>query len=146
MSENIRDLYDKINRERGYPTSDCVLCGSNFVIEREYHAMGVCSECARKAGAAWLRETTGEMHPHLDPAGYAQKQVEKARKPTKRVIPQNLRWSVFERDQFRCVTCGTHLQLRCDHIIPESKGGPLTLDNLQTLCAPCNSRKGNRHE
>jgi 5-methylcytosine-specific restriction endonuclease McrA len=31
-----------------------------------------------------------------------------------------------------------------DHIVPRSKGGPTTLDNLQTMCAICNGKKGNQ--
>lgn len=57
-------------------------------------------------------------------------------------ISGRLSKAVFERDQYRCVECQTHIDLCCDHIIPESKGGPTTLDNLQTMCRPCNSRKG----
>lgn len=57
-------------------------------------------------------------------------------------IPQLLRTQVFERDLYRCVQCATHLNLTVDHIEPESKGGTLELDNLQTLCRSCNSKKG----
>jgi len=59
-------------------------------------------------------------------------------------IGRTLSKRVMERDRFRCVTCGTHLDLCCDHIVPESKGGPTTFENLQTMCRPCNSRKGTR--
>lgn len=59
-------------------------------------------------------------------------------------IPNDLRWQVFLRDDFRCKHCGVRDNLAVDHIIPESRGGTLDFDNLQTLCKPCNSRKGAR--
>lgn len=59
-------------------------------------------------------------------------------------IPAELRRQVFERDAYRCVTCGGWKTLTCDHIVPESAGGPTTLENLQTMCQSCNSRKGAR--
>lgn len=59
-------------------------------------------------------------------------------------IPDDLRTAVFERDGYRCLDCGTVEQLCCDHIIPVSKGGETTEENLQTLCRPCNSRKKDR--
>jgi 5-methylcytosine-specific restriction endonuclease McrA len=61
------------------------------------------------------------------------------------VIPKTLRWEVFKRDDFHCKHCGTRDNLSVDHIHPESAGGTLELDNLQTLCRACNSRKGARH-
>ncbi len=61
-----------------------------------------------------------------------------------RYIPESLKWEVFERDNFTCKHCGTRRFLSVDHIIPKSKGGKTTLDNCQTLCKPCNSRKGAR--
>ena len=60
----------------------------------------------------------------------------------KKVIPADLRTKVFERDAYRCVHCATHIGLTVDHILAESKGGTLAFENLQTLCRPCNSRKG----
>lgn len=59
-------------------------------------------------------------------------------------ISRSLAKRVHEKHAYRCVTCGSHVDLCCDHIIPESKGGPTTFENLQTMCRPCNSRKGNR--
>ena len=57
-------------------------------------------------------------------------------------IPTDLRWEVWERDNFTCQHCGTRRHLSIDHIIPESKGGTTVLENLQTLCKKCNSIKG----
>jgi len=60
----------------------------------------------------------------------------------KQPIPPEIRWSVWERDNFTCRHCGSRKYLSIDHIYPESKGGSLEISNLQTLCKPCNSRKG----
>lgn len=43
-----------------------------------------------------------------------------------------------------CVECFSTEDIAIDHIVPLSKGGPNTLDNVQPLCRSCNSRKGNR--
>ena len=60
----------------------------------------------------------------------------------KQPVSMRMRRQVFERDGFRCRHCGSRERLSVDHIRPESKGGVTELDNLQTLCGPCNSRKG----
>ncbi len=66
---------------------------------------------------------------------------------TIRVMPA-LRWQVFQRDGWKCVACGRSSQdeviLQVDHILPRSRGGPDSLDNLQTLCTVCNQGKSNR--
>lgn len=61
-------------------------------------------------------------------------------------IPPELREAVFERDGHRCLACGVADRLTADHVIPEVLGGLTALDNLQTLCKPCNSRKGTRND
>ena len=59
-------------------------------------------------------------------------------------IPETMRQEVFERDGWVCLDCGSDQYLCADHIIPVSKGGETSFDNLQTLCLPCNSRKKDR--
>ncbi|HEY1661697.1 MAG TPA: HNH endonuclease signature motif containing protein [Verrucomicrobiae bacterium] len=67
-----------------------------------------------------------------------------------RSIPLTWRVIILERHGYRCADpkCRANLQKvqhHIDHIIPFSKGGTTTLENLQALCAPCNLAKGNRH-
>jgi 5-methylcytosine-specific restriction endonuclease McrA len=62
----------------------------------------------------------------------------------KRPIPQRLALAVKDRDGHLCQSCGTRDDLAVDHLIPESKGGPMVMENLQTLCRSCNSSKGSR--
>lgn len=59
-----------------------------------------------------------------------------------RVVPADLRRAVLARDEFRCVLCGSEHDLHADHLLPVSLGGETSLENLQTLCAACNTSKG----
>ena len=62
----------------------------------------------------------------------------------KQVIPASQRHQSNEDSNYRCRACGNPDvdNLQADHIVPESKGGTLTADNLQCLCGICNNRKG----
>lgn len=57
-------------------------------------------------------------------------------------IPYRLRTKVLRRDHWQCVYCGSKEELQIDHIIPVSRGGATVFANLETLCGPCNRRKG----
>jgi hypothetical protein len=57
-------------------------------------------------------------------------------------IPREVRQEVFARDGGRCVECQSDFDLQYDHVIPWSHGGADTTQNLQLLCAPCNTQKG----
>ena len=60
-------------------------------------------------------------------------------------IPLNLRRRIIERDGYYCVYCDEDLrdaEIHMDHVIPESKGGPTSYDNLQVTCRKCNLAKG----
>ena len=59
-------------------------------------------------------------------------------------IPQEIVDAVYRRDKGRCVKCGSTKNLQLDHIIPFSKGGATSLENLQLLCQKCNLEKSNK--
>lgn len=58
----------------------------------------------------------------------------------------DLRIAVFKRDGFVCCYCGDDVSddPQCDHVLPISRGGQNSLDNLVTACRPCNSSKGDK--
>ena len=58
---------------------------------------------------------------------------------------QRLRRLVLQRDPF-CVMCRHALATEVDHIVPKSRGGRDSLDNLQGLCKPCHSEKTVRED
>jgi 5-methylcytosine-specific restriction endonuclease McrA len=60
--------------------------------------------------------------------------------------PRFSRYNLYLRDMFTCQFCLTQFpqsQLTLDHVLPLSKGGRTTWENITTACGPCNSRKGN---
>lgn len=64
------------------------------------------------------------------------------------LMTSSLREKIKQRDKCTCQMCGLsvadekNLLLEIDHIIPLSKGGVTSEDNLQTLCWRCNRSKG----
>ena len=115
----------------------CLICETNP--SGPYAAivdgLHVCGTCADKVANAYSKAHSGRWYTWAN-APYPAKLKER--------ITRNLTKQVFERDAYRCVTCAGHIDLTCDHVIPESKGGETSLENLQTMCRPCNSSKGAR--
>ncbi|KAL4420238.1 hypothetical protein ABPG77_011062 [Micractinium sp. CCAP 211/92] len=54
------------------------------------------------------------------------------------------RHNIILRDQGRCQYCGSAKNLTIDHVVPQSKGGRNTWENLVACCSTCNSRKGDK--
>ena len=55
--------------------------------------------------------------------------------------------ALFERDNYQCLYCGHHFSysgLTRDHILPSSRGGRDSWENVVAACRRCNQRKGNR--
>lgn len=58
--------------------------------------------------------------------------------------PAFTRFNVFLRDRFSCQYCGTRGELTFDHLVPRSRGGQTTWENVVTACSDCNVRKGGK--
>lgn len=62
--------------------------------------------------------------------------------PRKRVA--FTRFNLFLRDEFRCQYCGARGELTFDHVVPRSRGGVTSWENVVAACSSCNLRKGSR--
>ena len=61
-----------------------------------------------------------------------------------RYIPRDMMLKVVRRDNYICQICSSHIldnEIEIDHLIPHSRGGPTTVDNLRLLCRDCNRKK-----
>lgn len=61
--------------------------------------------------------------------------------------PKFSRRNVYLRDNSTCQYCGKKCKTdesNLDHVIPKSKGGPMSWTNIVVSCIPCNDKKQNR--
>ena len=114
--------------------------------KRTYIAIGVMQACGADANpedlavlqqAGFVGELNGAVYPLL-PNAWRLCNVGRA------AIPRALRLTVLDRDGHRCIKCGDVENLQVDHRYPVSLGGGDEIENLCTLCRPCNIGKGAR--
>lgn len=72
----------------------------------------------------------------------AAKPASSAVRDARQKVTGKVRAYVFARDGHQCVRCGGRGPLVIDHILPVSRGGSGEVENLQSLCEPCNREKG----
>ncbi len=100
-----------------------------------------CAECYRQAFDGFEKELAQNDAATEQAAVTASRT---ARDP----IPTRVRFEVLNRDGFRCRYCGRSQRdgavLHVDHVVPFSKGGPTTEDNLITACSDCNLGKSDK--
>lgn len=121
--------------------------GWNTVMRIQMQSSGIYLELSRKAGNGFysvhdplLIEAVIDTLTRI-----AKRQLVGTRTDdNSRHIPQDVRIAVWQRDQGKCVQCSADSYLEFDHIIPFSKGGANTLNNVQLLCRKCNLQKGDR--
>lgn len=134
--------------------------------------LGVEGFAAALIAVGWLSDDGGVRIPNYDRynSNSAKNRLSGARRQQKKrrhdsvtemsrdavTIKTALRNQIYERDGHRCVYCGfamgdvapfgpySEARLSIDHVIPTSRGGATTPDNLVTCCTVCNNRKNNR--
>jgi 5-methylcytosine-specific restriction endonuclease McrA len=129
--------------------------GSNgrvLVLNASYEAINVCT--VRRAAVLILKDRAeilerGDRALHAEtfemPRPTVIRLTTYVRVPRDAHSRKITRRAIFARDRWECQYCGSsHPQLTVDHVIPRSKGGPSSWDNVVTCCAPCNRRKGDR--
>lgn len=65
----------------------------------------------------------------------------------RKIFSKNARINLYESANHNCRICGKPLaynEMTIDHIVPLSRGGKNTYDNLRCVCEDCNKIKGNR--
>jgi len=90
----------------------------------------------------WKATTSEEVMGFIEYLSKLPQQTVEARDKASRTIPVWVQDFVLERDGSKCVACSSTSNLCFDHILPFSKGGSSEHpNNLQILCAKCNSEK-----
>jgi hypothetical protein len=117
-----------------------------------------CGSCRKTYRAPWADLVEGLVStcPHCGQSGQVSLRGDRAAATSEgsapplgeyntRVIPQSVKIAVAARDGGKCRECGSSEDLQYDHVIPWSRGGANTVNNVQLLCGECNRRKGARY-
>lgn len=122
--------------------------GHVLVLNQDYQPLSVCG--VRKSLMLLCLEKAEMLHPLADrkihtvssqfdfPSVIRLRRY--ARIPFKTIVLS--RKNILKRDGNRCQYCGTSEDLTIDHVLPRSRGGKDTWENLVAACNRCNHKKG----
>jgi 5-methylcytosine-specific restriction endonuclease McrA len=123
--------------------------GRALVLNASHQPLAVVS--ARRAVVLVLKDKAEVLVPngqvfrseHLELDAPAVLRLRRFVKVPYRVQAPLTRRAVFARDDWTCQYCGAPAE-NLDHVVPRSRGGTHTWDNVVAACRRCNSRKENR--
>ena len=150
LFDNIKEVWIKLGRQPRYTEMRSPI--SSFSAGTYENRFGSWSKSLREF-ILWVNTPSlekpetmidAELDTHIAdiPTGVAKRR-------TRREIGERQRFRILLRDGFRCKACGASplttpgTNLHVDHILPWSKGGETTDDNLGAKCERCNLAKGN---
>tara|TARA_B100001250_G_C19727054_1_gene756599 strand:- start:48 stop:1076 length:1029 start_codon:yes stop_codon:yes gene_type:complete len=155
-------LYERyLSRKKEYQTTvNCTICNSSIKIlnVKELPFDDKCSVCQytftftyKKRKDRYKKTDYGIRGGKKEKIHYIEYDGIKPTRPkpprakskftSRELIPKDLRDAVWNRDEGKCTQCDSKEYLEFDHIIPISKGGANTYNNIQILCRKCNRRK-----
>jgi 5-methylcytosine-specific restriction endonuclease McrA len=112
--------------------------GRVLVLNATYEPINVCT--VRRA-VVLLLKSKAEVIEKWDRELHSERMT-MTRPAVIRLRTKITRRAVFARDGWTCQYCGSRSSLTVDHVVPRSKGGSSSWDNIVASCAPCNRRKG----
>ncbi|MGB1583716.1 MAG: HNH endonuclease [Solirubrobacterales bacterium] len=132
------------------------LRGRVLVLNASFEPINVCT--VRRAIVLILKEKAEVIDEHASAYGNCELHAEKVsftrpsvirlrsyvRIPYQSFRRKITRRAVFARDGWECQYCGRRGSLTMDHVVPRSKGGDTSWENVVACCAGCNRRKGDR--
>lgn len=127
------------------------LSGRVLVLNASFEPINVCT--VRRAIVLILKEKAEvidehELEVHAERLSMTRPSVIRLRAyvriPYQSFRRKITRRAVFARDGWECQYCGRRGSLTMDHVIPRSKGGDTSWENVVACCAGCNRRKGDR--
>jgi 5-methylcytosine-specific restriction endonuclease McrA len=107
-------------------------------------ARNALKKIVKKKAVIELREGDQDVYPGI-PLPSVIRLVEYRRVPEH--MTKLSKKNFYLRDHYHCQYCGERFEprdLTLDHVIPKSRGGPSSWENMVTCCKGCNRRKGSK--